>query len=131
MNKKIDLKLQPHVSNLPSPNLLKDVDKAVGRLKIAIQNKQKIGILTDYDVDGITSHAIIYLALKDYFKVPAENIMHFIGHRLKDGYGVSQGLVNKVLANKYSNKLPDVIITADCGSSDEANIAKLKEKILT
>jgi single-stranded-DNA-specific exonuclease len=125
LNKKIDFKavIKPHVSNLPSPNLLKDMDKAVDRLKLAIQNKQKIGILTDYDVDGITSHAIINLALKEYFKVPAENIMHFIGHRLKDGYGVSCGLVNKVLANN----LPDVIITADCGSSDEVNIAKLKE----
>ena len=81
LNKKIDFKavIKPHVSNLPSPNLLKDMDKAVDRLKLAIQNKQKIGILTDYDVDGITSHAIINLALKEYFKVPAENIMHFIG----------------------------------------------------
>ncbi len=137
LNKKIDFKavIKPHVSNLPSPNLLKDMDKAIDRLKIAIQNKQKIGILTDYDVDGITSHAIIYLALKDYFKVPAENIMHFIGHRLKDGYGISCGLVNKILSNKDDNKddnkeinnLPDVIITADCGSSDEASILRLKE----
>lgn len=133
LNKKIDFKavIKPHVSNLPSPSLLKDMEKAVDRLKLAIQNKQKIGILTDYDVDGITSHAVINLALKEYFKVPSENIIHFIGHRLNDGYGVSNGLVNKILANKgYNkeiNKLPDVIITADCGSSDEANIARLKE----
>ena len=118
--------LKPHVSHLPSPGLLLNIDKAINRLSDAIINKQKIGILTDYDVDGITSHAIISTALKQYFKVPDANISHYIGHRLKDGYGVSSGLVDKILLEDKNN-LPDVIITADCGSSDEANISRLKD----
>lgn len=111
------------LKNIAPPSLLKDSDRAVKRIAQAIVNAEIIGLLTDYDVDGITSHAILEHALLDFFGVADDKIQHLIGHRIDDGYGISQGLVDRILADK---QLPDLIITADCGSSDELQIAQLK-----
>ena len=113
------------LKNIPSPALLVDCELAVKRIAVAIKEQQTIGLLTDYDVDGITSHAILFHALKDYFSVSEHNLQHLIGHRINDGYGVSQGLVDRIL---LSEQRPDLIITADCGSSDEKQIARLQEQ---
>ena len=113
------------LKNIASPNLLIDGDRAVKRIAQAIYHSETIGLLTDYDVDGITSHAILFHALRDYFAFPEEKIQHLIGHRIEDGYGVSQKLVERILSKE---ELPDLIITADCGSSDEQQIARLKEQ---
>lgn len=116
--------LQPRLSHIPHPNLLADSDKAVQALATAIAQNKRIGILTDYDVDGITSHAILWHSLVNYFHVPRENIVSLIGHRLEDGYGISDGLVDHILSAE-ADKRPQIIISADCGSSDEARIARL------
>jgi len=113
------------LKNIASPTLLIDSERAVKRISEAIKNSETIGLLTDYDVDGITSHAILLHSLRDFFGVPKEKILHLIGHRIDDGYGISQGLVDRIL---QSDTLPDLIITADCGSSDERQIIQLKEK---
>ncbi|MDX2503000.1 MAG: single-stranded-DNA-specific exonuclease RecJ [Gammaproteobacteria bacterium] len=117
------------LKNIAAPNLLIDSEKAVKRIAQAIRDRQSIGLLTDYDVDGITSHAILFHALRDYFGFPEEKMQHLIGHRITDGYGVSQGLVERILKNgQCADELPGLIITADCGSSDEKQIARLKEQ---
>lgn len=113
------------LKQIASPQLLIDSDIAVRRIARAIKEGETIGLLTDYDVDGITSHAILYFALRDYFNFPRQNIEHLIGHRIDDGYGISQGLTDRILA---MDKQPQLIITADCGSSDEAQIVQLKEQ---
>ncbi len=113
------------LKNIAPPSLLKDSDKAVRRIAQAIEKKEIIGLLTDYDVDGITSHAILLHALRDFFAFPEEKLQHLIGHRIEDGYGVSRGLVERILSNE---QIPDLIITADCGSSDEIQIQRLKEQ---
>jgi len=115
--------IQPSLSFISPPSQLADCLIASTRIIKAIKQGSSIGILTDYDVDGITSHAIIFFALRDFFQVNEDNISSFIGHRIDDGYGISQGLVDKILAK---NELPDVIITADCGTSDEKRITQLK-----
>lgn len=117
--------VNPSLKNLASPALLKDSDKAVKRIAQAIKKRETIGLLTDYDVDGITSHAILFFALRDYFNVPEAQLLHLIGHRIEDGYGVSQGLIERIQAME---KMPDLIITADCGSSDEARISQLNQQ---
>lgn len=114
------------LKNIPAPIRLKDCQRAVKRIADAIENHETIGLLTDYDVDGITSHAILFHALRDYFGVPEPQLQHLIGHRIEDGYGVSQGLLDRILNPVGTDKkLPDLIITADCGSSDEVQIAQL------
>ncbi|MCU7835386.1 MAG: single-stranded-DNA-specific exonuclease RecJ [gamma proteobacterium symbiont of Taylorina sp.] len=117
--------VHPSLKNIAPPALLKDSDKAVKRIIQAIENKEIIGLLTDYDVDGITSHAILFHALRDFFGVDEKLLQHLIGHRIDDGYGISQGLLEKILAHE---PLADLIITADCGSSDEQQIRQLKEQ---
>ncbi len=105
---------------------MKGIDTAVERIKVANKRCQRIGILTDYDVDGITAHAIIYETLVDIIGVPKEKVQHIIGHRLTEGYGVSEKLVDRILS-AGKKKYPHLIITADCGSSDELQIKRLKE----
>lgn len=114
--------LQPSLKNIQHPLLLTDAEKAASIIISAIEQNQLIGILTDYDVDGICSHMVIIESMK-FFSVSETNLLSFIGHRLKDGYGVSERLVDKILA---LNQLPHLIITADCGSSDEQQIFRLK-----
>ncbi len=115
------------LKNIAPPNLLKDSDIAVKRIAQALNNNETIGLLTDYDVDGITSHAILLFALRDFFGVAENRLQHLIGHRIDDGYGISQGLVERILSAD-EDTLPDLIITADCGSSDELQIARLVER---
>ena len=114
--------LSPQLQNIAPPSVLKDIKSATDRLRLAISNGELIGVLTDYDADGLTSHAVITHALLR-FGVSDKQISHWIGHRLEDGYGISETLVDRLLE---SEDTPDVVISADCGSSDELQIARLK-----
>ena len=114
--------LNPHLRHLASPDQLADIQPALDRLVQAIQGDESIGILTDYDVDGVTSHLVILSAFRDHFQVPAARLSSWIGHRIHDGYGISQNLVDRLLAEPSP---PAVVITADCGSSDQERIAQL------
>lgn len=115
--------INPGLQHLANPELLADIQPAVARLELALEKQQQIGILTDYDVDGITSHVVIYRTLTEYLNLSPARISSLIGHRMQDGYGVSDSLVDRILSNQ---PVPELIITADCGSSDEPRIARLK-----
>jgi len=97
--------------------LFKDADCALSRLIQAIDKKEKILVFGDYDVDGITSTALLLVAL-----LPLEaNINFYLPNRAKDGYGLSQKFVKKAVDNKY-----DLIITVDNGitAHDAADLAQ-------
>lgn len=113
----------PSLRHLPSPASLADAQRAAERIAKAIVSGEKIGVLTDYDVDGITSHAVIVNALRHWFGCSEKQLVSYIGHRLNDGYGVSQSLTERILATEG---VPTLIITADCGSADEGRITQLK-----
>ena len=115
---------QPHLKHLIAPDQLKDADLACDRLAQAIEQNERIGILTDYDVDGVTSHLVLMTALRDHFGVAPDQLSSWIGHRIHDGYGISQNLVDRILA---SPARPQVLITADCGSSDQLRIHQLAQ----
>ncbi|MFZ9035068.1 MAG: single-stranded-DNA-specific exonuclease RecJ [Francisellaceae bacterium] len=117
--------LQLSLSNLSSPFLMKDMGKATDRLVQALVNQEVIGIETDHDCDGQTSHAILFEALSAIFGHPESNIRSYIGHRLKEGYGLSKALTQRILADEIK---PSLIITADNGSTDELQIALLKQQ---
>ncbi|MEY8767811.1 single-stranded-DNA-specific exonuclease RecJ [Francisella philomiragia] len=120
----IDLILKGSIKDLSSPFLFKDIDKAVDRLFQALQNNEVIGLETDHDCDGQTSHAILYEALTKIFNYPKDKIRSYIGHRMLEGYGLSESLMNRILTDSTR---PSLIITADNGSTDEPRIAVLKQ----
>jgi single-stranded-DNA-specific exonuclease len=120
----LGLVLDGAIKDLSSPFLFKDVGKAVDRLYQAITNGEVIGLETDHDCDGQTSHAIFHEALTKIFNHPKEKIRSYIGHRMKEGYGLSEALMNRIILDSIR---PSLIITADNGSTDEPRIAVLKQ----
>ena len=77
---------RPKLSDLHDPFLMKDMDKAVARVKKAIDNDEKVMIYGDYDVDGTTSVALMYSFLKSRLT----NIEYYIPDRYMEGYGISR-----------------------------------------
>lgn len=115
--------LSPKLQQLSMPYTMKDMDRASERIACAILQGEIIGIETDHDCDGQTSHAVLYYNLVQRFKHPPEKIRSYIGHRLKEGYGLSLGVAKRILND---TPRPSLVITADNGSSDEERIALLK-----
>lgn len=97
------------LANLPHPYLLKDMEKAAERLALAITNKEKILLVGDYDVDGVTSTAIIVSFFRDY---GFENFQYIIPDRFKDGYGVSPSVLEQ-----FKDQNLSVVFTVDNGIS--------------
>ena len=91
---------------LPDPSHLLDVDKGVARIFKAIQNKEKIAIFGDYDVDGATSSASLSRFLEQVYEAP----LIYIPDRSKEGYGPN---LPALLSLKEQGV--DVVITVDCG----------------
>ncbi|GAB2781203.1 single-stranded-DNA-specific exonuclease RecJ [Halomonas shantousis] len=115
--------VEPSLRYLAHPEKLRDARRAAERIARAVSEGEHIGILTDYDVDGITSHVVILRTLTELFGVPASRLHSLIGHRIHDGYGISLPLVERTLS---LSPRPTLVITADCGSSDEPRIARLQ-----
>jgi len=101
-------------SNLPHFLLLNDIQKAAKRIVKALKNKEKTVIVGDYDVDGVSSSAIMKL----FFEKIGYEIETVIPDRFKDGYGLTLGVLDKIQA--------DLIITVDNGitSFEAAEICK-------
>ncbi len=120
----LDALIKPSLRYIDHPELLCDGARAAERIARAVAAGEHIGVLTDYDVDGITSHVIILRTLTELFGVPEYKVHSLIGHRIHDGYGISLPLVERTLALEPR---PSLVISADCGSSDELRLALLKE----
>ncbi len=101
---------------LHDPFLLKDMDKAVARVRQAIKNKEHVCIYGDYDVDGVTSTMMLYTYLTEC-GVKCE---YFIPDRISEGYGLSLPVIQRMVGSV------DMIITVDTGITaiEEARYAK-------
>lgn len=97
------------LSNLPHPYLLKDMEKAAERIARSIKDNEQILLVGDYDVDGVTSTAIIVSFFKDF---GYDNLLYVIPDRFKDGYGVSPSVLEP-----YSDSNLKVVFTVDNGIS--------------
>lgn len=97
---------RPQLNKLHDPYLMKDMDKAVSRIINAINNKEKILVYGDYDVDGTTSVATMYSFLSSIYT----GLEYYIPHRYKEGYGVSKQGIDYANENGFS-----LIISLDCG----------------
>ena len=109
----------PSISNLIDPFLMKSMHEAVERLSFAINHNEKIMIYGDYDVDGITSVAMMYMFLNKF----TDNIEFYIPDRNNEGYGISIESINYAKANNVN-----LIIALDCGikSCEEVSYARAK-----
>lgn len=75
-----------------SPSLLKDMDKAVARIKKAIENKEHVVVYGDYDVDGITSTALVV----SYLREQGVDTHAYIPDRQNEGYGINKNAIEKI-----------------------------------
>lgn len=112
--------LNPSLKHIPDVSLLKNIDKAADRISDAIINKEIIGLLCDFDVDGISSTAVLSKSLIDYFNVQPFLIKYFISNRMTEGYGFSSNVLERIFE---TDDIPTLLITADQGSSDEERVA--------
>ena len=110
------------VEELPSPWLMKDMEKATDLLEKKIQQHAKIRIIGDYDIDGVTS---TYILLKGLKRIGAD-VDTYIPDRVSDGYGIHGHLIDKAEADGI-----DTIVTCDNGISAAAEIQTAKNKGIT
>lgn len=106
--KQIEKFLNPKRDDFYNPFLMPDMKKAVNRILKAIENKEKMIIYGDYDVDGITSITV----LKSFFEDRGVDIDTYIPNRIEEGYGLNKKAIDSIIEQKYS-----LMITVDCGIS--------------
>ncbi len=97
---------RPQLSDLHSPWLMKDMDKAVHRIIEAFEQREKILVFGDYDVDGTTSVACMYQFLQSIY----DQVEFYIPHRYREGYGISKAGIDFAKEKEMS-----LIISLDCG----------------
>lgn len=110
--------LEPTRNDFHDPFNMPNMDKAVERILKAKQNKEKVIIYGDYDVDGITSITVLKSFLKDIGIEAAE----YIPNRLNEGYGLNKEAIEKIAEEKYS-----LMITVDCGITGIEEIEYAKQ----
>jgi len=109
---------RPSLDDLYSPWLMKDMEKAVERIIKATNSEEKILVFGDYDVDGTTAVASMFLFLQKIH----QNLDFYIPHRYREGYGVSKAGIDFAKENGFS-----LIISLDCGIKSADLIAYAKE----
>lgn len=108
----------PTKEDFNNPFLLSGMKEATDKIKNAIENKKRILIFGDYDVDGVSATAIM---LKTLSKLGV-SAQYYLPNRFVDGYGLTNAVIDKINANFA----PELIITVDCGISckNEVDYAK-------
>jgi len=107
--------LDPKLSALRDPALLPGCKAAAERIFEAVSAKRKIVVYGDYDVDGMTGTAILWLCLK----LLGADVGYYVPHRIDEGYGLNADAIRSLAADKN-----ELLITVDCG------IASVEEAIL-
>ena len=114
--------LNPTVDTMYSPFLMEDMNQAVRILIHDMEEGHKVRIVSDYDVDGIMSNVILYKGLRRAGIVAD----YVVPHRVKDGYGISEEIVEEAAAEGVHT-----ILTCDNGIAAADALAKAKELGLT
>ena len=110
--------LAPTFDDLHSPFKFADMEKAVERIRKAIDRGEKICIYGDYDADGTTATALLLNTFRQ-MAVPQEQVEYYIPNRFGDGYGLSKDTVNKICQEKQAK----LLITVDCGITSVKEVA--------
>ena len=110
--------LNPQLRQLHDPFALPAMGAAVERVLAALDRHERIVIYGDYDVDGVTSSALLTRVLR----AVGGAVANFLPHRIDEGYGLSA----EGLARCVAELRPQLLIAVDCGTSSRAEIAGLK-----
>ena len=110
---------RPNWHHLHDPFLMKDMDVAVSRLQQAINKKETVMVLGDYDVDGTSSVAL----LMHYLQRQHIRVMSYIPDRFAEGYGLSHQAINKAVTEGV-----ELLFTLDCGIKAISLIADANQK---
>ncbi|MBP7216210.1 MAG: single-stranded-DNA-specific exonuclease RecJ [Candidatus Omnitrophica bacterium] len=113
--------LKARLEHLLSPYAFKDMRAVVSRIQKAANSKEQVLVHGDYDVDGITSLAL----LKNSLHAMGINARHHLPHRVRDGYGLNKNILS--LAKETHTSL---VITADCGTNDHDLIQALRDSAI-
>src|SRR4029450_6918884 len=111
--------LRPRLKSLSDPFLLPNMEAAVTRILVALDRQERIAIFGDYDVDGVTSLALLAEILRPYGGAPEL----FLPLRLEEGYGLSRESVDRCVEQHH----PQLLIAVDCGTSSVVEIADLAQ----
>jgi single-stranded-DNA-specific exonuclease len=113
--------LVPRLARLGDPSQLPEMPAAVARILCAVDEGQKVALYGDYDVDGVTSMALMFLTLKAYGVTPHL----FLPSRMEEGYGLSlDGFAR--LFEEFGK--PDLLIALDCGTTSVRELTWLQEQ---
>lgn len=116
--------IAPSVRLLDSPDRLPDIDVAANAIADAVMDPtMHLAGVFDHDADGADAGAVFLLALTEYFGVPGERVVLLQSHRQREGYGVSDAFVERIIEDLPR---PCLICTGDQGSGDEPRLARLK-----
>ncbi|MCG8344571.1 MAG: DHH family phosphoesterase, partial [Chlorobiales bacterium] len=110
---------RPDLSLLPSPFLFRDMEKAVDRVRKAVETGKKVLIYGDYDVDGAAGTALLYL----FFQSMGADVAYYINDRFSEGYGLSEAGVAHAVKLDTS-----LVVTVDCGIKASREIEMLAAK---
>lgn len=109
--------LQPALARLADPFRLRDMTRATARLRRAIAGRENVVVLGDYDVDGVSSTALLVGVLRRFGLSPR----YIVPRRMEDGYGLSRSAIDRALEPGR----PDLFIALDCGTNSIDEIAYL------
>lgn len=109
--------LTPKLGQLRPPDAMADLDRALDRLTQALRDGQRVGVFGDYDVDGVTTAALLTVALRAFGATVVPRVASRGG-----GYGLPPDLVDWFAAQGCR-----LLVTGDCGTSDFAALARARE----
>ena len=112
--------LQPRLKSLSDPFSLPNMKAAVTRILAALDRRERIVLFGDYDVDGVTSLALLAETLRAYGAIPDL----FLPLRMEEGYGLSHDSVQRCIQQFH----PQLLIALDCGTSSGAEIVDLRKR---
>src|SRR6266550_5451572 len=112
--------LRPRLNSLSDPFLLPQMETAVSRVLDALDRHQRMVLFGDYDVDGVTSLALLDEILRAYGGAPEL----FLPLRMEEGYGLSRESIERCLEKHR----PQLLIAVDCGTSSVAEVADLNKR---
>lgn len=114
----VDAFLNPRLKSLSDPMLLDEMQDAVERIDAALRRNERIVLYGDYDVDGVSSLAILHRVINAY----GGRVDCFLPHRTEEGYGLSMAGIDRCLED-YS---PGLLIAVDCGTNSVAEVNRLR-----